>query len=106
MSLLSTPTAAKPIILDGRKYTPVENGSALGLPQKTGYLSIIDVETIDLLFVIQIFDVPDPERTDSVSEQITEMSHDPAENRLVLTTNEGKRYALDLNGLSVSALTP
>ncbi|MCR9108262.1 hypothetical protein [Marivita sp. XM-24bin2] len=106
MSLLSTPTAAEPIILDGRKYTPVENGSALGLPQKTGYLSIIDVEAIELLFVIQIFEVSDPERTDSVPEQITEMTHDPTQNRLVLATSEGKRFALDLQGLSVSKLAP
>lgn len=104
MSLLDITEAAAPIVVDGRKYAPVTNGGALSLPQKTGYVSVIDVEALDLLFVIRIFETTPAERTDTAPEQITGMEHDPEANRIVLTTSTGARYALDLRGLSVSRL--
>lgn len=106
MSLLSTPKAADPIIVDGRKYAPIENGSALSLPNKTGYISVVDVETIELLFIVQIFETAEIDRTDASPEQVIDITHDAAKNRLLLKTTENRSFTLDLRGLSVSPLAP
>ncbi len=105
MSLLAPPKAA-PVIVDNRKFLVVENGLALGLPQRTGYVAVLDVGTVDLLFILKIFDLPSvgdgPEASDRAAPVITSMSHDAERAALLLGTDSGAQYRIDLAGLGVT----
>lgn len=104
MSSINPTQIAPPLVIDGRKYAPVPDGSALGLPQKTGYVSVIDIAKTELLFVIQVFKTTPHVRTGITPQQITSLEHDPNESRLVIGTSTGECYALYFPGLSVSPL--
>lgn len=105
MSLLAPPQAA-PVTVDTRKFSVVKNGLNLGLPQKAGYVSVIDVETVELLFILKIFDTPEageaPVRSDQPVPSITTMVLNEAGTALLLATDGGAKYEIDLGGLTVT----
>lgn len=92
MSLLAPPKAA-PVIVDTRKFSVVQNGLALGLPQRSGYVSVIDIEAVELLFILKVFDLPPetdgPAPSDRAEPVITSMTLDAAQAALLLGTDSG-----------------
>ncbi len=107
MSLLAPPHAA-PLTVGTRKFSVVDNGLNLGLPQRTGYVSVIDVESVELLFILKVFDLPEPGegpvRSDQPVPVITSMELNEAGTAILLGTDGGARYEIDLRGLTVTGL--
>lgn len=107
MSLIA-PGPAEPLVVGTRKFSVVENGLILGLDQKTGYVTVIDVEKIELLFILKIFDLPEageePVRSDRSVPVITTMELDGSGAAILVGTDGGQRYAIDLRGLTVTPL--
>lgn len=105
MSLLSPPQAA-PLVVGTRKFAVVENGRSLGLPQKSGYVSVIDVEAAELLFILKLFELPGdgdgPARSDRPEPVITSMELNEDGTAILVGTDSAGRYVIDLGGLSVS----
>jgi len=94
------------IVFENRKYDEIRNGGTLGLRQRTGYVSVIDTEKVELLFLIKIYDVVfDPDIEADVQDVFfTRMELDAAARRIVIENERGGRFALDLDSLEVSPL--
>lgn len=106
MSLLAPPSASA-VIVDTRKFTVVENGFNMGLPQRTGYVAVLDTASVELLFILKIFDIEsaeEPARSAQPVPVITQMVLNDDETAILLTTDGGAQYEIDLGGLSVTAL--
>ena len=107
MSLLA-PAPADPLIVGTRKFSVVENGLILGLDQKSGYVTVIDVEEIELLFILKIFDLPEAGggrvRSARSVPVITTMELDEPGAAILVGTDGGDRYMIDLRGLTVTPL--
>ena len=94
------------IEFEGRKYAQIMNGAALDLPQRTGYLSVIDIAAAELVALIRVYEVEyDPGLEADVQDVFfTLMELEADARRIVIENEHGERFALNLDGLSVDVL--
>jgi hypothetical protein len=93
----------RPITFEGRRYEQILNATHHGLPQRTGYLAVVDDETNESITNVKVYDVAfDPEKEADVQDVFfASMQLDEAGRRLLIKNEHGKGFVVNLDDYSV-----
>lgn len=87
------------IEFEGLRYKEVINGTLLDLPQRTGYMVVMDANTQARVALIKIYDTPlDPNLEADVQDVFFTLFELRAEQREILIVNErGARFVFEID---------
>jgi hypothetical protein len=94
------------IEFEGKQYEQVMNGEPLGLPQRTGYMSVMDMDTGERIGEVRVYVVDyDPDLEADVQDLFfVSMELDKQGRRILIENEHGKLFAVEVDGLSVTPL--
>ncbi len=98
------PSSPVPIDFEGKLYEQIENGTRLGLGQRTGLMGILDATTDERLGVVRIYDYPrDPEDEDDVGDvRFLSMKLDAQRREIVIVSARGDRFVYHIDNGDVT----
>lgn len=98
------PPRVAPVSHAGVRYEQVKNARSLGFEQVTGYLAAIEESSGKRLWALKVYDNPISPELEADVQQTYFTSMTLSGRELLINTESGKRYAVDIESQKVRSV--